>query len=468
MLQRLGARIAEDFKKWMPDAFVFALLLTVIVSIMAMLWTDTSVIQLTEAWYNGLGGLLKFAMQVVLILVTGFAIALSPITGKLIDKLAGWVSSPAMVYVFCITLTCLCTLVTYGLLPVMAVLARELAKRVKGIDYPFLVGCIYISFVPFVCGLSSSIPLLLNTEGNFLIEAGLLNSTISIESTLFSPLNIVMTSFYLLGIPFIMWVMRPKPDQVVEMSTLKSGEEIDEKITVEEEANSFEMTPRSFSDKLNGSSILQLIVVAMGIILIVWKFIQVGSDAINLNMIIFIFLILGMLLHGTPMRYVLAMKRACSNISGIVFQYPFYAGIMGIMMDTGLGKTIAEWMAGFVTFETLPIASFFLGGIVNFAIPSAGGEWAVLGSPLVELAQNLGSGLSPEAYKEYVAFMAMSVAYGESLTNMVQPFFLLIVLPVMGAGINIQARDVMGYVLLPFIFLFTVSAGLVLFFSFYM
>ena len=348
----------------------------------------------------------------------------------------------------------------------MAVLARELAKRVKGVDYAYLVGCIYISFVPFVCGLSSSIPLLLNTEGNFLIEAELLDSVIGMESTLFDPLNITMTIFYLTGIPFIMWVMRPKGNQVKEMSTMIVQGESTEKQTVEEEAKSFELTPKSFSDKLNGSNILALIIVAMGSVFIVSNFIEKGANAINLNMIVFIFLILGMLLHGSPMRYVLAMKRACSNISGIVFQYPFYAGIMGIMKETGLGQAIAEWMSGYVTFETLPIASFFLGGIVNFAIPSAGGEWAVLGSPLIELAQNLGSGLSPAEYKDYVAFMAMSVAYGESLTNMVQPFFLLIVLPVMGAGVKIQARDVMGYVLLPFIFLFTVSAGIILFFSF--
>ena len=82
-------------------------------------------------------------------------------------------------------------------------------------------------------------------------------------------------------------------------------------------------------------------------------------------------LMIGLLVHRTPMRYVVAMKRACGGISGIVFQYPFYAGIMGIMMATGLGKAIAVWMASFVTLKTLPLAAYLLGGFVNFSIPSA-------------------------------------------------------------------------------------------------
>ncbi len=131
-----------------------------------------------------------------------------------------------------------------------------------------------------------------------------------------------------------------------------------------------------------------MVVVAMGLAYIVLHFARRGFD-LNLNIMIFIFLIFGMLLHRTPIRYVVAMGRACSNISGIVFQYPFYAGIMGIMMATGLGKAIAVWMASLVTLKTLPVAAFVLGAVVNFSIPSAGGEWAVIGPPLVEAVREL-------------------------------------------------------------------------------
>ncbi len=206
-----------------------------------------------------------------------------------------------------------------------------------------------------------------------------------------------------------------------------------------------------------------MVVVAMGLIYIVLHFARNGFD-LNLNLMIFMFLIFGMMLHRTPIRYVVVMGRACANISGIVFQYPFYAGIMGIMMATGLGKAIAAWMASVVTLKTLPVAAFLLGGAVNFSIPSAGGEWAVIGPPLVEAARELSGATTAEALNAHVARVAMSVAYGESLTNLLQPFFLLIVLPVMGVGLKIQARDVVGFYFVPFLILFSIIGLLVAFF----
>ena len=201
----------------------------------------------------------------------------------------------------------------------------------------------------------------------------------------------------------------------------------------------------------------------MGLAYIGLHFARRGFD-LNLNIMIFSFMIFGMLLHGSPIRYVTAMGRACSNISGIVFQYPFYAGIMGIMMATGLGKAMAVWMASIVTLKTLPVAAFILGGVVNFSIPSAGGEWAVIGPPLVEAVRELTGASTAQALNPYVARIAMAVAYGESLTNLLQPFFLLTVLPVMGAGVRIQARDVVGYFFVPFLLLFTAIGLLVAFF----
>ncbi len=169
-----------------------------------------------------------------------------------------------------------------------------------------------------------------------------------------------------------------------------------------------------------------------------------------------------MALHRSPICYVVAMRRACSNISSIVFQYPFYAGIMGIMLSTGLGKAIAGWMASQVSLQTLPFAAFMLGGIVNFSIPSAGGEWAVIGPPLVEAVRELSGAVSADELNPLVARVAMAVAYGESLTNLLQPFFLLIVLPIMGVGLRIQARDVVGYFFVPFLVLFSVIGLMVM------
>ena len=161
------------------------------------------------------------------------------------------------------------------------------------------------------------------------------------------------------------------------------------------------------------------------------------------------------------MRYVISMKRASSNISGIIFQYPFYAGIMGIMLFTGLGEKLAQVIASVSTIDTYAFYAFIAGGFVNFAIPSAGGEFAVIGPSIINAVKEIGVGLPQSEVTSMISRASMSIAYGESLTNLLQPFFLLLVFPIMGKGINIQARDVMGYLVIPFIVFFVIQALLV-------
>ena len=148
---------------------------------------------------------------------------------------------------------------------------------------------------------------------------------------------------------------------------------------------------------------------------------------------------------------------------GIIFQFPFYAGIMGIMLHTGLGEAFSNWIAASATISNFPYFSYLIGGIVNFAIPSGGGEFAVIGPSIIEAAKELTFGLPSDQVTAYIARTALSMAYGESLTNLLQPFFLLIVLPVMGSGTRIEARDVMGYLAIPFLILFIIQSILILY-----
>jgi short-chain fatty acids transporter len=455
-------RSAEVFKRWLPDPFVFAVLLTVITAAVAMVWIGASPAQVITGWYNGFWMLLEFGMQMVLIIATGYAIALSPLVARFIDRLALKISRPSTVYLAVLVGGFLLDLVSWGWMVLAAVLGRELAIRVRGVHFPYLIACAFFSSGSWVTGLSSSIPLLLNTPGNFLIEAGLLPTTIPVTETLGSPLNLTVMAVYLIVGPAVMWTLRPR-DGIVELDDLRADSKVAKEVTVVEEAEGLRSEMPTPSDRLNGSFVVQTFVVAMGLAYIVLHFARRGFD-LNLNIMIFIFVIFGMLLHRTPIRYVVAMGRACSNISGIVFQYPFYAGIMGIMLATGLGKAIAVWMASLVTLKTLPTAAFFLGAGVNFSIPSAGGEWAVIGPPLVEAVRELGGAVGNQELNHQVARVAMAVAYGESLTNLLQPFYLLIILPIMGVGIRIQARDVVGYFFVPFLVLFTIIGLLVAFF----
>ena len=228
-------------------------------------------------------------------------------------------------------------------------------------------------------------------------------------------------------------------------------------LTVAEEAESLKLPDKNLSDLLNHSLIIQIIVSLMGLWYIVWHFSTKGFS-LDLNIMNFSFIVLGMICHKTPFRYIMAMKRACSNISGIVLQFPFYAGIMGIMIYTGLGKAIAGWIAGAATVGSYPFIAFLAGGVVNIFVPSGGGEWAVVGSTIVDAAKTLGASMPADQLISYIARCSMAVAYGDAWTNMIQPFWTLAFFPIVAAGTKLQARDIMGYTFVALLASFFVYA----------
>ena len=449
-MKKIGTFFAEKLRRWFPDTFVFALILTIAIALLAIFVEGSSPLETIQAWYKGFWMLLKFSMEMVLILVTSYALALSPIAGRFIDSLAKRIHSPIWVYASVVLVGTIGTYLSWGLIVLAAVLGRELAMRVKGVDYTYLVACAYLAFTPWVAGLSSSIPLLLNTENNFLIEQGVLSETISISHTLGSTLNLVYMIFFLIMPPVLLIWLRPTDEKVIEFGDLKEDGELEKVASIEDEASQQKLDGNAFSDMLNNSKIIQFIIGAMGLTYIIWHFATKGFE-LDLDFMIFVFLIIGMFLHLTPLRYVIAMKRASRNISGIVLQYQFYAGIMGMMIYTGLGKSLSAWMASVASVKTLPFFAFMSGGILNFAIPSAGGEWAVIGPTILETAQTLGAEMSPSEMTDYISRISLSVAYGETLTNLLQPFFFLLIAPIMTAGVKIRARDVLGYMVIPFL-----------------
>ena len=170
MLTKLGEKFTLGFQKIMPDSFVFALLLTVMAVLGAWIWMDYSMTDIVGSWYHGFFDLLAFGMQIVLIIITGYSIALSSVVNKTIDKLTRFIKTPKQVYFFVVLIGMLLSLVSFGWIVITCFLARELALRIRGINYPFLIACVYFSFNTWVLGLSSTIPLLLNTEENYLIN----------------------------------------------------------------------------------------------------------------------------------------------------------------------------------------------------------------------------------------------------------------------------------------------------------
>lgn len=457
MFSKVGHIFTDFFKKNMPDAFIFALILTLIVALSSFFFVGSSWLIIIDSWYMGFWLLLEFGMQMVLLIVTGYTIALSPFIRNKINYLSKLIKTPTQVYFTVILLGLLVSMVSWGWIVIAAVLARELALRVKGINYPFLIACAYISNGSWVTGLSSSIPLLLNTENNYLIKSEIIESTIPTAITLGSPLNISVIILYLIFIPLLMILLKPKEDYSFEMKNYLIDDKPVQEISIEKEANIQKLPFWALSDKLNNSFFLVLLIFIPALVYVLFHFLNKGFD-LNLNIMIFIFLMLGLILHKSPLKYGIAMRRASSNVSSILFQFPFYAGIMGIMIYTGLGETLAIKFAEISNIHTYPFFAFLIGGIVNFAIPSGGGEFAVIGPSIIEAVKVIGNDLPPEEIITMISRASLSVAYGESLTNLLQPFYLLLIIPIMGAGTKIQARDVMGYLVIPFILLFIIQS----------
>ncbi len=462
MISALGKLFTDLFIKYMPSAYVFALLLTLFTGLMALIWTDASLMNVLSGWYDGFWSLLAFGMQIILVIVTAASIAQSETVEKGINWITRYIKTPGQVYLFVLVSGALMALISFGMVVIVAILARELAARVKGLNYPFLIACVYFSMGSWVAGASSSIALLLNTENNFLIEAGILSELIPTSFTLGSSLNILMILLFVVFGPLLFLILIPKDNKNKELSDLLILDNLPTESSVKAEAESYKLPFKAVSDILNNSAFLQITISIFGFIYIGHYFYLNGFD-LNFNIIIFTFLILGLFLHKTPLRYSISMKRSSSNISGILFQYPFYAGIMGIMLSTGLGAKIADLQVSIATLTNYPFLAYVSGGLVNFAIPSAGGEFAVIGPGIINVVKDLGAGLGESEVTEMIARASMAIAYGESLSNSLQPFYLLIIFPVMAAGTKLQARDIMGYFVIPFILFFVIQSMLLVY-----
>jgi short-chain fatty acids transporter len=135
------------------------------------------------------------------------------------------------------------------------------------------------------------------------------------------------------------------------------------------------------------------------------------------------------------------------------------------MLSTGLGALIGNQLSSIATLDSYPFFAYLAGGMINFAIPSAGGEFAVIGPSIIQVVQNLGmeAGLADGQITKMIARASMAIAYGESLSNLLQPFYLLVVFPVMGIGVKLQARDIIGYLVIPFLLFLFFQSILVVF-----
>ncbi|EKP95276.1 short chain fatty acids transporter [Thermaerobacter subterraneus DSM 13965] len=454
-MQRIGEALSRFTRRYLPDSFIFAILLTLVVYVMGLVFTDHGPYQLVLDWYGGFWNLLAFGMQMTLILVTGYALANTPSVRRGLQRLADWPRSAGQAVALVAFMTGLLGLINYGLSLVAGALlaievGRSCSRRGIKVHFPLLVAAGYIGLMIWHNGLSGSAPLTVNTPGHFLEkQMGLLPLT----ETLFRPFNVVVALVLLFLSPWIMARMHPSDGEVVEIPAgLAGGAGEGTAATAEPPLApgagrpGVEITP---AERLEHSRILTGLIVLAGVVYIISAFGQKGLAALDINMVVFIFLILGMLLHGTPIRYAQAIAEGVRSASGVILQFPFYAGIMGIMTGSGLVAVIANWFVAISTPLTFPFWIFVSAGLVNLAVPSGGGQWAVQGPIVIQAAQALNLDLGKAV---------MAVAFGDELTNMIQPFWAL---PLLGMT-GLRAGQILGYTAVVMLVAFAVMAlGLV-------
>lgn len=418
----------------MPDPFLFAVILTFIVLVLGIIFTGQGPLAMVLHWSGGFWNLLEFSMQMVLILVTGSAMAQAPVFKKLLKSIAIAAKTPGRAIIITTFVATAASFLNWGFgLVIGALLAKEMARQVKGVDYRLLIASAYSGFVVWHGGLAGSIPLKVATlEGLSEATAGALTEAIPTSETIFSPMNLFIFLVILVIMPFINKAMHPEKEERVLVDPKLLEEEI--------ETEASYATP---ADKMENSKILWGLLVVMGFSFIVYYF-AINGFSLGLNIVNFTFMFVGILLHGTLRRYIDAVIEAAKGASGIILQFPFYAGIMGMMVGTNaagvsLAGVISNGFVNMANVTTFPLFTFLSAGIVNFFVPSGGGQWAVQ-APIMMPA---GKALGVPAAKT-----AMAIAWGDAWTNMIQPFWALPVLGIAGLG----AKDIMGYCLVILIF----------------
>jgi len=423
MFRILGNFFSKIAKKYLPDAFIFAILLTLVVLILGMAAEGKSFIDMTEYWGKGFWNLLAFAMQMILILITGNALATSKPIHAAMKALASATNSPfkaIMITTFVMTFG---SFLNWGFgLIIGALLAKEMAKDVKGIHYPLLVASAYSGFIVWHAGLSGSIPL--KVAGKDMIMNKFADGAVlATTDTIFTWWNLLIVAIFLITIPIINALMMPKnKEDIIEVDP-----SIFEEHEIEVPLSKKDMVP---AERIENSWILSVIIGALGVVYIVYFFSKGGT--LGLNIVIFIFMIGGIFMHKTPINYVKSITEAIRSTGGIALQFPFYAGIMGMMIHSGLAASISQWFVDISTPVTFPFFTFLSAGVVNMFVPSGGGQWVVQGPIVMPAAKALGVPLGKAA---------MSIAWGDAWTNMVQPFWALPLLGIAKLGI----RDIMGY-----------------------
>ena len=454
-LARIALALTRASERLLPDAFVFALAATVAVFV-AGLGVGVPARELVSAWGNGVPDLLAFAMQMALVIVTGYVVATARPVRRAIDALARLPRSARGAVAFVAAFAMATSWINWGFsLVFSAVLARALARRFaangRPVDYRALgaasllgLGSVWAQGLSGSAALQMATPTALPPAIRAIIahDGAIPGGLVTFAHTIFLWQSLVSVAIEIVVVTLVVWLAAPSESSARDAASLA--------VTLDDAAE-VEPAPSTFGEKIEHSPLLTLAVVALGAAYLVRTFAG-GLTSLTVNTINLALLLAGMLLHWTPARLMRAVRAAVPATWGVVLQFPFYAAIAGMIATTRLNDRIAGLFVRLSSPRSFPALMSAYSAALGIFVPSGGSKWIIEAPYVIKAAHEL---------RVHIGWVVACYDLGEALANLVQPFWMLPTLALLG----LRARDVMGYtfvvfvVLLPLVLILTTLLG---------
>jgi short-chain fatty acids transporter len=437
--------------RWVPNAFAIACLLTLVTFVLVVTVAGKNPIAALGYWTKGFWELLELTMQLSLIVLTGYIVAVSPAMSRLLEFVAGLAATERAAIALMGLVSMTASWLHWGLgLIAGPIFLQFLVRRHPRIDYRLAVAAGYLgSSCTWHAGLSGSAPLLMATPKNFMeATAGL----IPVSLTTFSGFNLSLTVIVVSVITAALVRLYPRTGDVRTTEDVlgrHAAVAIDEG-GVDPHAHAVERQPGfSFAGFIEHRYALNLVMGVLGITAF-WSLYAEGGYRVSLNVFNFAFLFLALLLHPSPVSFTRAAAKGAGYLHGIVIQFPFYAGMYGLIRYSGLAEIIGGWFVSVATPRTFPVIVYWYSGILSYFIPSGGSKWAVEAPYVLAAAKTLGVP-APHAILAY--------AWGDMSTHFLQPFWAIPLLAIA----RVEFKDIVGYLAVLFVVNFVlVSAAFML------
>ncbi|KAA5605305.1 short-chain fatty acid transporter [Roseospira marina] len=432
-LARLAYAFTQWAEKWFPDAFIFVILTTLVVTV-ADLAIGAGPLEIAEGFGSGFWSLIPFTMQMAMVAITGYVVASSPPCTRLIAKLASvpgtgpqavaWVAFVSMASSY---LNWALSLVLGGLL------VRALARRGElHMDYRAASAAAYLGLgSTWALGLSSSSAMLQANALSLPKSISEISGVIPLSETIFLWQSVVLYFVLMIMSILVFYFASPRGHHV------KTAEDMGVDVRSE---MATEQAPSRPGDWFEFTPVLPILIVLLAVGYFWGQFSEKGllATVSSLNNYNFFFLMLGLLLHRNIRSFLVAVTKAVPTAAGVIIQFPFYGAIAAMLTHVvgsdgaSISHHLSHLFVSIANGDTFPVIIGIYSSVLGFLVPSGGGKW-IIEAPYVL-----------QAAKDMHAHMGWAVQIynaAEALPNLINPFWML---PLLGI-VKLQARDIVGF-----------------------